>query len=104
MQYGFPKDPITLGKYCANLFAYTENNVVFSIFGNENIRSKVMSLLAARGYTATFPDLPPTMWLAQLFNNGSATSEHLTPFLAIPCPPYDAVLTNISVLEQWLLV
>jgi hypothetical protein len=100
--------PITLDQiqfYCANLMAYTENNVAFSIFGNELIRSKMMSALAEQGFTANnFPSQTPTEWLAQLFNNGSATSELLTPFLAIPCPPYDVLLASVSVQDQWQYV
>jgi hypothetical protein len=103
------QNDLTIGSaaYCANLLAYTENNVVFSIFGNEFIQSEVMNALAAQGYNVTnmiFPSQTPTAWLAQLFNSGSATSEQLTPFVAIPCPPYDVLLANISVLQQWLLV
>jgi hypothetical protein len=107
LQTDFANGPAPITAYCSNLLAYTENNVAFSIFGNELIRSEVMSVLAANGYNvtnATFPSLPPTVWLAQLFNNGSANSEQWTPFVAIACPPYDVLLANVSVLQQWLLV
>jgi hypothetical protein len=101
-----PQIPLSIA-YCANLLAYTENNVAFSIFSSALIQSEVMSVLAAQGYNvtnATFPSLAPTEWLAQLFNNGSASSEQLTPFVAIACPPYDYLLANISVQQQWLFV